>query len=81
MSSVCLLTHTVCPFPCSEAGWVKCVRLFSPITVVNVYVLGTSKSKGKAKFVLARSFQDQHTSSGNTAYYVCLEFNLDQIAR
>jgi len=57
------------------------VRLFSPITVVNVYVLGTSKSKGKAKFVLARSFQDQHTSSGNTAYYVCLEFNLDQIAR
>ena len=57
------------------------MRLFSPITVVIVYVLGTSKSKGKAKFVLARSFQDQHTSSGNTAYYVCLEFNLDQIAR
>lgn len=34
----------VCPFPCSEVGWIKCVRLFSPIMVVNVYVLGTSST-------------------------------------
>lgn len=43
VSLVCLLTHTVC-LPCSEVGWVKCVRLFSPIMVVNVYVLGTSST-------------------------------------
>ena len=73
----------VCPFPCSEVGWVKCVRLFSPIMVVNVYVLGSSSTaKGKAKFALAGSSQKQHTSSGSTAYYICfLEFNLDQTAR
>lgn len=74
--------HTVCPFPCSKVRWVKCVRLFWPITVVSAHFLGTSKSKEKAKFVLAGSSQNQLTSSGNSPYRVCfLEFNLGQTAR
>ena len=74
-------THSL-SFSRSKVRWVKCVRLFWPITVVNAHFLGNSKSKGKAKFVLAGSSQNQLTSSGNSPYHVCfLEFNLGQTAR